>query len=407
MDLDPNSCLDFGHVYTVEHNLKVRKIGRIDPHHVKRLNTCFDSAMALNDSDSESFVGSDIPQTQRVEHELLSSGNQSRIRTHAANNTAEDPFLDVSNRPFYERFPTMNTLDHTKDTRSFGSRRSSVTLVESGIFACDYNTSIPGWTKAYECTASTPTGKYICTFCKLAFSRKAGWERDEESNHDPETYWTCMLADPAVQRNDDWHCAFCDCSSSNRHKIVEHLKKHKFTSALINPRQTELGQGKLKLKMHLQQGHSLTDSSHHWESWSQPAGRKGAWGCGFCGACSFTWKVIDTSFWNFFLQYLTLSTGRLHHIAYHYENQSIDISQWSLSLVIKGLLKQFRSNFNIAKAWKEVIGPGGQNPKPACDRLLEWPNGDATLLKRQLEYPKAPQRSLQLKHGDWPSLIQT
>lgn len=133
-------------------------------------------------------------------------------------------------------------------------------------------------------------GKYVCTFCKLAFSRKGDWERHEESKHDPQTYWTCMLGDPAVLKLSGWRCAFCNTSKPNRNEIVEHLNEHKISQCSNKPHANRTWTRKDKLKAHLQQVHSLSETSDHWESWQRPASRKGAWGCGFCGACSFTWE---------------------------------------------------------------------------------------------------------------------
>jgi hypothetical protein len=134
-------------------------------------------------------------------------------------------------------------------------------------------------------------GKYVCTFCKLAFSRKGDWERHEESKHDPQTYWTCMLEeDPAVLTPAGWRCSFCNTSKPSRNEIVEHLNEHKISQCSNKPHGNRTWTRKDKLKAHLQQVHSLSENSNHWESWQRSASRKGAWGCGFCGACSFTWE---------------------------------------------------------------------------------------------------------------------
>ena len=45
--LGPVSRLDFGKVYTVEHNVKVLRIGRIAPDHINRLQQCFADAMGF------------------------------------------------------------------------------------------------------------------------------------------------------------------------------------------------------------------------------------------------------------------------------------------------------------------------------------------------------------------------
>jgi len=45
--IDPMSLLDFSRVYTVEHNIKVLKIGRIPPEHIERLEKYFVQSIAL------------------------------------------------------------------------------------------------------------------------------------------------------------------------------------------------------------------------------------------------------------------------------------------------------------------------------------------------------------------------
>jgi hypothetical protein len=133
-------------------------------------------------------------------------------------------------------------------------------------------------------------GKYVCTVCAHAFSRKGDWERHEHK-HDPQTYWVCMLGgDPAVQKLSGWECAFCNTSKPNRVGILEHLKDHKISQCTNKPHTSRRWDRKDKLKQHLQQVHSLAENSHHWEDWHQPASTKAAWGCGFCGKYSYTWE---------------------------------------------------------------------------------------------------------------------
>jgi hypothetical protein len=71
----------------------------------------------------------------------------------------------------------------------------------------------------------------------------------------------------------------------------------------------------------------------------------------------------------------------LDHIADHYEKENLNISQWSRSLVVKGLLKQVYADFNIVAAWKELIGQS-----PTGDRLMEWSRHHAATLKQRLEF---------------------
>jgi hypothetical protein len=77
---------------------------------------------------------------------------------------------------------------------------------------------------------------------------------------------------------------------------------------------------------------------------------------------------------------LICTKGRLEHIAEHYEKQ-FDISQWSHSLIIKGLLKQPTPDFNILEAWRSIVDAD-------YDRHLEWKKEEAAELKLKLEFRK-------------------
>jgi hypothetical protein len=48
---------------------------------------------------------------------------------------------------------------------------------------------------------------------------------------------------------------------------------------------------------------------------------------------------------------------------------------------VKGLLKQFSPDFNVAEAWKALVGT-----TPNSDRSLEWSKDAAKTLKRKLEF---------------------
>lgn len=79
---------------------------------------------------------------------------------------------------------------------------------------------------------------------------------------------------------------------------------------------------------------------------------------------------------------------RVNHIAEHYEKQSLTSYQWNDSLVVKALLKQRYSDFNVDDAWKALNPNGGQG--------LEWSSFDANSLKKKLEC-----------HSDTPENIVT
>lgn len=139
-------------------------------------------------------------------------------------------------------------------------------------------------------TSKKEPGKYHCTVCHRCFSRKGDWKRHED-NHDPQTYYTCMLGEPAIFSATGWTCVFCPHSRPTRSEMVIHLiNQHKIYVCTNKKLEDRTFTRKDKLKQHLQQVHSLADESTLWESWSQGAPKKWAWGCGFCGVCCFTWE---------------------------------------------------------------------------------------------------------------------
>lgn len=86
-------------------------------------------------------------------------------------------------------------------------------------------------------------------------------------------------------------------------------------------------------------------------------------------------------------------SGRLSHIANHYEHPAVQLPPWSPSLVIKGLLKQGLVDFDVAGPWKRLVGGS------SSERKLEWSSKDAALLKRRLEYRKGSADELVLEAG--------
>jgi hypothetical protein len=144
-----------------------------------------------------------------------------------------------------------------------------------------------------------PPGKYACTFsCQQNFNRKGDWKRHEEF-HEPQRYWTCMLGEPAILSSTNpsttiWICAFCSATKDTRTDMVKHLIiKHKCHVCLNKKLEEKTFYRKDKLKQHLQQVHALGESSSYWETWHTDPPKKWAWGCGFCGGCSFTWEGMS------------------------------------------------------------------------------------------------------------------
>lgn len=133
--------------------------------------------------------------------------------------------------------------------------------------------------------------KYRCTDCKESFKRKGDWKRHMLS-HDPQGFFVCLLGDPAKLSATGWTCVFCGSFKTARGDMATHLlQEHKIHLCTNKKLEARTFYRKDKLKQHLQQVHALSEScTTHWETWHQDAKKKWAWGCGYCGGCSFTWE---------------------------------------------------------------------------------------------------------------------
>ncbi|CAD6450074.1 b80e3150-f350-4f8f-9113-57efb09cb6ec [Sclerotinia trifoliorum] len=206
--------------------------------------------------------------------------------------------------------------------------------------------------------------RYSCTICRQAFERKGAkgdWKRHEQTKCDQQKLWYCMLKEPITytQVLNVWSCMLCDYANRSHNEMTIHLsKKHRFQNCWDKPLAQRCHPRKDKLRDHLKKHHNLSERFTGWEAWHQDQTEKKAWGCGFCGDCFFTWDA------------------RLDHIAEHYEKQRLDISQWSLTNVIKGLLKQ-AGEWDVLTAWISLVGHN--------DQLYSWLNDDALILQRKLE----------------------
>ncbi|ESZ92366.1 hypothetical protein SBOR_7250 [Sclerotinia borealis F-4128] len=205
--------------------------------------------------------------------------------------------------------------------------------------------------------------RYGCTICGQQFERKGAkgdWKRHEQTKCEQQKLWYCMPKEPTTQVLGIWYCMLCNYTESNRNEMIKHLiDQHRFQNCWGKPLSKRSHPRKDKLRDHLKKHHGLSEGSIGWENWHQDLPEKKAWGCGFCGGCFITWDA------------------RLDHIAEHYEKQGLDVSHWSLTNVIKGLLKQPRE-WDISHAWKALVGHN--------DRLYTWLDDDAIILQRKLEY---------------------
>jgi hypothetical protein len=172
-----------------------------------------------------------------------------------------------------------------------------------------------------ETTATSQKGqeKYVCTSCKRGFIRKGDWKRHEEA-HDPQKYWICLHGEPAIQSTSTtmsttgWTCVFCSDFKANRSDMITHLvDKHKIFVCTNKRVEARTFQRKDKLKQHLQQVHHLAETcSPVWETWHRAAKKKWAWGCGYCGGCSFTWE--GTFFLSHWVVFLLLPSTQSPHL---------------------------------------------------------------------------------------------
>ncbi|TGO40857.1 hypothetical protein BHYA_0030g00230 [Botrytis hyacinthi] len=213
--------------------------------------------------------------------------------------------------------------------------------------------------------------RYSCTKCGQLFERKGAkgdWKRHEQTKCEQQKLWYCMPQEPTFQAFNIWYCMLCSHSDGNRDGMAGHItNEHRFQNCWSKPFSERSHPRKDKLRDHLKKHHALLEGSTGWEAWHQDLPEKKAWGCGFCGGCFFTW---DT---------------RLDHIAEHYEKQGLDVSQWSLTNVIKGLLKQPRE-WDILTAWNKIVGHN--------DKSFTWSDNDALMLQRKLEYREGTPHSL-------------
>lgn len=80
------------------------------------------------------------------------------------------------------------------------------------------------------------------------------------------------------------------------------MNEHKFHVCKSKKYEARTFYRKDKLKQHLQQVHALSEScSALWETWNQAPKKKWAWGCGYCGACSFTWEGMFLLYISYYL----------------------------------------------------------------------------------------------------------
>jgi hypothetical protein len=214
------------------------------------------------------------------------------------------PYISLADLSTNPNYPD---IEHPPDDIPMGDHASTADLAGHSELTCHELSNQYQGAKALSASSHTPSktdtsqkaekapGRFVCTACHLRFTTKGDWKRHEGSQCEPQTFWICMLDNnPAIPVDGDWLCAFCDIMTPgpDRTGILRHLEKdHKFHLCIRKTLEDRSFKRKDKLKHHLQRVHNLSEGSSHWEKWHQVATTqdKSAWGCGFCGACLFTW----------------------------------------------------------------------------------------------------------------------
>lgn len=133
---------------------------------------------------------------------------------------------------------------------------------------------------------------FQCTFCGIPLSSKA-WKRHEETQHLPQTTWTCMADGPIIRRARegsiiDFICAFCGDLAVDRcekdHRIAECLARESTNRTFFR---------KEHLRQHFNNCHPLSQLSDEVaEYWSDnPDYGTRTWICGFCGDRFTIWNA--------------------------------------------------------------------------------------------------------------------
>ncbi|KAF7940709.1 uncharacterized protein EAE97_006895 [Botrytis byssoidea] len=335
--------------------------------------------MTSSDADSVSSISSG--------YESKRASNRSSGRTWGTTSTLfsvdETQETALTNAP--QSFQHHQIIQPTKFPSVSNSQHKSADDLDTSEFTTRYHSleSTPRSTASLRRKSNTnlnskklpdipqKLSRYSCTKCGQPFERKGAkgdWKRHEQTKCEQQKLWYCMPQAPTFQAFNMWHCMLCSTSDGNRDGMAGHItNEHRFQNCWSKPLSERSHPRKDKLRDHLKKHHALSEGSTGWEAWHQDLPEKKAWGCGFCGDCFFTW---DT---------------RLEHIAEHYENQGLDVSQWSLTNVIKGLLKQPRE-WDVLTAWNTIVG---HNDKPCT-----WSDNDALMLQRKLEYREGTPQSL-------------
>lgn len=206
------------------------------------------------------------------------------------------PTLNRGRTP--ERAPPMSRESSCASIQSRTSEYSSASIRGSSrrgkkrIYTVD--TSEPRSRKRSRSVSVDPIESenevsFQCTFCSKPLSSKS-WKRHEETQHLPQTTWTCLATGPTIllPYQPMPKCAFC---GDFVHETCP--KEHRVAACQARSEQDRIFVRKEHLRQHFKNFHPDSnlrdDVAFSWQS--RTANTTSAWNCGFCGEILSDWDT--------------------------------------------------------------------------------------------------------------------
>ena len=133
---------------------------------------------------------------------------------------------------------------------------------------------------------------YHCTWCHKAFSKPSDWKRHEQSQHAPQTEWTCMNNGPCVVVDGHLSCVMCENHIHDPHHSIS--CPYSIAKCLERDPESRKFDRKDHLLQHLDIFHRLPKGKlpiqfASWESKILGNGTELLWDCGACSKRGLTW----------------------------------------------------------------------------------------------------------------------
>ena len=160
---------------------------------------------------------------------------------------------------------------------------------------------------------------FLCTWCRKEFKRSSDWKRHEETQHAPQTEWTCLAEGPEIllpaQSGMSRFCVLCAEADPPPDHVLHCAKQ--INLCINKPLQDRKFDRKDHLVQHLRTVHNfryedaLPSNLGSWEQLMYSPGTAPLWDCGFCDKSGMTWAyrynhvkehVKDKCDWRFWRQ---------------------------------------------------------------------------------------------------------